>query len=349
MDLIDSTVVNVAAPRSSTISSLVHLAAVDRRWLPAGDRGRPDHWADGWATWSAASGCSSSVPSGSSCASLSVRLGTEHRLPDRRPTRCKDCAGAMMLPQGFGILREVFPPTSSRKRSPSSARSSASRPCWARSSAGLLIRVESSGTRLALGLLGQRPARGRCHHRGGAPAAGIETRPADPAGPGRQRRWSAPFAMLLVYPLIQGREAGWPWWTYASMAGGVPPLGRVCSPPASAGKSKSLAPGSARASSRTAATRLAWDSRCCSSPASAGTLLCTTLFLQLGQGFSPIQCRTVHRAILRRPHHRGRTFRWRLGPKYGRLTIQAGVVVSTAGWLLLVLALRAHGQSDLWI
>ncbi|MCF2529772.1 MFS transporter [Yinghuangia sp. KLBMP8922] len=28
--------------------------------------------------------------------------------------------------------------------------------------------------------------------------------------------------LMLVYPLVQGRELGWPWWTYASMAASVP-------------------------------------------------------------------------------------------------------------------------------
>ena len=31
----------------------------------------------------------------------------------------------------------------------------------------------------------------------------------------------AAFAGLLIYPLIQGREAGWPAWTYVMMAGSV--------------------------------------------------------------------------------------------------------------------------------
>ena len=36
------------------------------------------------------------------------------------------------------------------------------------------------------------------------------------------------FAVFLVYPLIEGRDHGWPWWTYTSMAVGVIPfcLGR---------------------------------------------------------------------------------------------------------------------------
>jgi hypothetical protein len=29
------------------------------------------------------------------------------------------------------------------------------------------------------------------------------------------------FVVLLVYPLIEGRDHGWPWWTYASMTLGV--------------------------------------------------------------------------------------------------------------------------------
>jgi MFS family permease len=43
---------------------------------------------------------------------------------------------AIMIPQGFGILRQALGPLRSRRRSASSARSSACRPCSARSSAG---------------------------------------------------------------------------------------------------------------------------------------------------------------------------------------------------------------------
>src|SRR5262249_55026595 len=30
--------------------------------------------------------------------------------------------------------------------------------------------------------------------------------------------------LLLLYPLVQGRQLGWPWWTFASMAASVPVL-----------------------------------------------------------------------------------------------------------------------------
>src|SRR4029079_16423125 len=36
-----------------------------------------------------------------------------------------------------------------------------------------------------------------------------------------------PVRVLLVYPLIQGREAGWPAWTFVSMAGSPVALAAV--------------------------------------------------------------------------------------------------------------------------
>jgi hypothetical protein len=74
-----------------------------------------------------------------------------------------------------------------------------------------------------------------------------------------------------------------------------------------------------------------------------GTLLCSTLFLQIGQGFTPI-----HAAVCTVPMSVGLVIGAALsggflGPKYGRLTLQAGIVVSAVGWLLLVLAVRGHG------
>src|SRR5207249_2885185 len=73
-----------------------------------------------------------------------------------------------------------------------------------------------------------------------------------------------------------------------------------------------------------------------------GTLLCSTLFLQVGQGFSPI-----HAALCTVPLSVGLIIGAGLsggvlGPKFGRLVIQGGVIVSAAGWLLLVVAARGE-------
>jgi MFS family permease len=73
-----------------------------------------------------------------------------------------------------------------------------------------------------------------------------------------------------------------------------------------------------------------------------GTLLCSTLFLQIGQGFS-----AIHAALCTVPLSVGLIIGaglsgGLLGPKFGRLVIQAGVVVAGLGWALLVIALRGE-------
>ena len=53
---------------------------------------------------------------------------------------------------------------------------------------------------------------------GAAPAAGVARRRARRRSTSPARRSSSLAAGLLIYPLIQGREAGWPAWTFVSMA-----------------------------------------------------------------------------------------------------------------------------------
>jgi MFS family permease len=73
-----------------------------------------------------------------------------------------------------------------------------------------------------------------------------------------------------------------------------------------------------------------------------GTLLCSTLFLQIGQHFTPI-----HAAVCTVPLSVGLVIGaglsgGYLGPKFGRVTLQIGIVVGAVGWVLLVIALRSH-------
>ena len=75
-----------------------------------------------------------------------------------------------------------------------------------------------------------------------------------------------------------------------------------------------------------------------------GTLLCATLFLQIGQGYTPI-----HAALCTVPLSVGLVIGsglsgGLLGPKYGRLTIQGGVAVTALGWGLVAIVARAHHE-----
>jgi hypothetical protein len=151
------------------------------------------------------------------------------------------------------------------------------------------------------------------------------------------------FAVLLVYPLIQGREAGWPWWTYASMAGSLVFLAAF-----------------AVVQRRREATGLAplvipsvFSHRGFSGgllfavlffAGIGGTLLSATLFLQIGEGFSPIRAAVSTVALSVGLVIGAGLSGAVLGPKFGRLTLQAGVGIGGVGWLLLVLALRGEGR-----
>jgi MFS family permease len=149
------------------------------------------------------------------------------------------------------------------------------------------------------------------------------------------------FAVLLVYPLIQGREDGWPWWTYASMAGGLVLIvlfGLHQRRQVAIGKAPLVTPSVFAHRGYSGGMVFAF----LFFGGMGGTLLCATLFLQIGQGFSPI-----HAALCTVPLSVGLIIGaglsgGLLGPKFGRLTLQGGVAVGAVGWVLLILALRGH-------
>jgi hypothetical protein len=73
-------------------------------------------------------------------------------------------------------------------------------------------------------------------------------------------------------------------------------------------------------------------------------LLCSTLFLQIGQQYTPI-----HAALCAVPLSVGLVIGsglsgGLLGPKFGRLTIQAGVFICGLGWALVAIAARRHHE-----
>ncbi|MGI8333205.1 MFS transporter [Actinomadura scrupuli] len=127
--------------------------------------------------------------------------------------------GAVMLPQGLGMIKEMFPPKQMGAAfgafGPVMTLSSIGGPIMA----GWLIDADYFGTgwrmifliNLPLGL--------------GAFLAGLKWLPRADAGLARATRLDVPgmliataAAVLLVYPLVQGRELGWPAWTFVSMA-----------------------------------------------------------------------------------------------------------------------------------
>jgi EmrB/QacA subfamily drug resistance transporter len=134
------------------------------------------------------------------------------------------CA-ALMIPQGFGLIRDLFPPDRIGRAfaalGPVIGLSTVLGPIVA----GTLIHLDLFGSgwraafaiNLPLGLF--------------ALLAGWRALPGRPTA-GRPRRLDLPGALLagagmllLIYPLVQGRERGWPGWCFGMLAASVPVLG----------------------------------------------------------------------------------------------------------------------------
>ena len=339
MDLIDSTVVNVAAPQ---IAHQFHATSTSLQWIVGGYPlaiavglilggrlgdlvGRKKMFIIGASGFVGASLVCGLAP------------GTDVLIAARL---VQGGFAAMMLPQGFGILREVFPADERQQAfaifGPVIGFSAVLGPIIG----GALIDWNLFGSGWRLVFLVNVPL--------GIAAiiGGLRLLPA--SKPDHSIRLDlvgtalvSAFAVLLVYPLIQGRAYGWPWWTYASMAAGVAVLAAFAIHQKrrdANGFAPLVTPSvfSHRGYSAGLGFAMLFFS------GMGGTLLCSTLFLQIGQGFTPI-----HAAICTVPLSVGLVIGAGLsggvlGPKYGRRTLQAGVVVGALGWVLLILALRGH-------
>ncbi|MCW2496202.1 MFS transporter [Jatrophihabitans sp.] len=339
MDLIDSTVVNVAAP---LISKDFHASSTSLQWIVGGYplaiavglimggrlgdlAGRKTMFLIGTVGFVVASTLCGIAPG--SGVLITARL-------------VQGAFAAMMLPQGFGILREVFPPTEVQGAfaifGPVIGLSAVFGPLVG----GSLIDWNLFGTHWRLVFLVNVPL--------GVAAIIGAVRLLPPSLPDRETKLDllgtalvSIFAVALVYPLIQGRDLGWPWWTYASMVGGLIVL--------------VIFGVQQRHRERTGVAPLVLPSIFGHRGYSAGlifatiffggmggTLLCSTLFLQIGQGFT-----AIHAALCTVPLSVGLIIGaglsgGLLGPKFGRLVIQGGVIVAGIGWGLLALALRGE-------
>jgi MFS family permease len=142
-------------------------------------------------------------------------------------------------------------------------------------------------------------------------------------------------AGLLVYPLIQGREAGWPAWTFVSMGAAAVVLGlfvaverrrerRGISPLVTMSLFRK------RAFSAGLATVLVFFA------GMIGLMLVFTLYLQLSQGYSAIAA-----GLAMIPWSLGTAVgaglgAGLLGPKFGRPTLHGGLAVMLAGVLGMI-------------
>lgn len=219
LDLLDATVVNVAAP---SIRADLGGAVSTIQWLAAGytlafgvllvvggrlgDRfGRRRMFLIGAAGFTAASVVSALATSPEMLICFRVLQGA---------------LGAVLVPQGLGVIKSVFPPDQLGKAfsafGPVIGLSAVCGPILA----GALVDLDAWGTGWRMIFLINLPL-------GIAAVYGAARwMPKDPPRPdiiidGLSGGLLALASLLVIYPLIQGPEDGWPIWTYLSLVAGV--------------------------------------------------------------------------------------------------------------------------------
>jgi EmrB/QacA subfamily drug resistance transporter len=343
MDLLDGTIVNVALP---TIRKHLHSSDAALQWIAGGyslaiaialilgarlgDRyGRRRLFvigALGFTLCSLACGLSTSTGM-----LVGARLA-------------QGAFGALLIPQGLGMMRTVFPPDELPKAFALFGPVIGSAAVFGPIVGGLLVSVHALGgwrlvffVNLPLGL---------------AAAIGAAMLMPESRAPHLPRidllgSLIVGGAMLaLVYPLIEGRQDGWPAWTFASFAAAAALLALFAIQQA----------WRARRSLDGLIEPTIFKNRGYSSGSLVllfffvgmiGFSFALTLFLQIGEGFTPI--------------HAGLTFvPWSAGlavgaglsggalaPRYGRRVLEAGGVVSLVG-MVLVAHEAASGSVSTW-
>ena len=149
--------------------------------------------------------------------------------------------------------------------------------------------------------------------------------------------------LLLLYPLVQGRQLGWPAWTYVSMALCLPLLAAFAWYERMKGRrdGSPLVPLSLFAD-RAFSAGMAVAVTFFLGIASFGLVL--TLFLQLGLGFSPL-----HAGLTFLPFSAGVLVSSgaaaRLAPRFGRGVTMAGALVIAAGMAVLIATVHHYGAA----
>ncbi|MFC1411709.1 MFS transporter [Streptacidiphilus sp. N1-12] len=239
---------------------------------------------------------------------------------------------ALMIPQGLGIMREVFPPKevggAFAAFGPVMGLSSVLGPVLG----GFLVTADILGTgwrmvfliNIPLGLAGV--------------VLAWKLFPKNTRTPGATRLdlvgmvLLSAAVLLLIYPLVQGRDLGWPIWTYLSMAGSVPLFGvfgwyqrRL----RTSGGSPLVEPSLFRNRAFTSALGVGIFFFA----AMSGLMFGLTLMMQLGSGWT-----AMHAGSTMIPMSLGIAVGAGLsgavlGPKYGRKVLHVGMLVMTAGVL----------------
>jgi EmrB/QacA subfamily drug resistance transporter len=255
-------------------------------------------------------------------------------------------AGALMLPQGLGVLREVFPGDEFAKAfglfgpvmgcaamvGPIIGGGIVSLDLWHTGWRGVFLINLPLGVLAVAGAARLLP-RATVRHARELDLAGVAI--------------AAVAAMAIVYPLIQGRVLGWPAWCYGLIAAGVGLFGvfavhlrrRVA-----AGRDPLVQPSifRHRGYSAGALVMMLYFG------GMVGAMLAITLFVQLGEGFS-----ALHAGLTLAPFPLGTALTAPLAGtvlarRPGRMLIQLGTVVSIVGYAGVALLAARVSHLTTW-
>jgi EmrB/QacA subfamily drug resistance transporter len=340
MDLLDSTIANVAAP---AIRKDLGGSYADLQWIAAaytlamavmlltggrlGDMfGRKRMLLIGAAGFTAASVASALAPSVESLIAFRAIQGG---------------VGAVMVPQVFGLIRDLFKPQEMGKAfailGPACGLSAILGPVVS----GLLIDADLFATGWRMIFLVNVPVgafvliAGAKHLPNVAPTA--TTKRFDLAGVGI----AAIGAFMLVYPLVQGRELGWPDWTKAMLATSIPVLAAFGAYQVRR-KRSGATPLIETSVFRTRSYVSGIGFAVVFLGAMGGVTLTLGVLLQVGLGYSPI-----HASLTTAPFALGGFIGSAAGGmlmhKVGRTIMQAGLAIMGIGLLGLYVVLERAG------
>ena len=338
MDLLDSTVINIAAP---TIRSHLGGGTTAMQWWAAGYTlafgvflilggrlgdvfGRRRLFLIGITGFTAASSACALAPSPGVLIACRVLQGA---------------FGAVLIPQGLGILKSVFPPREMGAAfgafGPVMGLAAIGGPILA----GWLTDADLLGTGWRMIFLINLPL-------GVAGVIGaLRFVPATESTrrirlDGRGVALMAAASFCLIYPLVQGRELGWPLWVFGMLAGAVVLLGLFALAERRSHGSPLIEPGLLRNRAFTSGllTGIVFFT------AFGGMLLAFSLFVQLGLGYSPL-----HAGLTMAPMSVGAAVgagsSFALIPRFGRRVLQAGLLVIVPAMAWLALVVHDHGAA----
>ncbi|HEY1829133.1 MAG TPA: MFS transporter [Acidimicrobiales bacterium] len=330
MDLMDATIVNVAGP---SIRAALGGSASTLQWLPAGYTlafavflitgarlgdmfGRRRLFLIGSAGFTIMSAACSAAPSMEVLIVFRVLQGS---------------FGALMIPQGFGMLKEVFDEEEMTKVfgafGPMMGLSILAAPILA----GALVEANLWGIGWRLVFLINVPI-------GIVAFAGaLRVLPRTVAHPGIRLDVVGMVLIgaaltAIIYPLIQGRADGWPAWTFGSLAAGAVLLGAFVLWGRRRHGDALIEPGLLANRTYTSGILVALAFF----GAFGGLLLCVSLFAQLGEHFSPIHAGlTLMAMVVGMIAGMGAGFA--LVGRLGRHLLHLGVLIVVAGTIVLAL------------